>query len=389
MRLGKWLVVMDSAVLVLLALTLAWPVRLGLGFQLIVAAVLLVAIVAHVALSGAQPDEAPAEPVEAARPRVRRIADWVVVGLAGIALVVVLVSGFLLPNSVTAGRTGNPQMWLGIHQFATAALLVLVGGHMGLNGERVRAILGRRIKLPRAVMVVVLAVVVAAGALAAGASGFLTWWAAPFSAAPGMVIGQNPGQGIGTTRPDGFPTEFPSGVPTDWPSEAVPSDWGTPGSGGRSDSDQPRPDITPGAFPNGPGGGRVTNQPLGDGAVPGLAQGAGAVARAAAEYLAIMAMVGVLVGAGAWALGRRRGPASTAPTAGTPLTGAPPSADEMVVEGFDDGEAGREDLLQPDADLPVQPGPDEGADTDGQGREAADADGPARRNVLGHRADDQ
>jgi hypothetical protein len=124
------------------------------------------------------------------RARLKFIVD----ALMLVSIALVAVSGVLISEIVFPGAQGG-GIWRALHYFASAVSLMLLGVHIGLNWSFVK----RMIKLPRAVALPIVAVLLAAilgfGGYSLVTSSFSGWLASPFT---GTVAGHGFGGGRGS-----------------------------------------------------------------------------------------------------------------------------------------------------------------------------------------------
>jgi len=118
-------------------------------------------------------------------------AGYIVDFLMLVCFAAVGISGAMISKVVFS--LGGGMIWRTVHYFASAALLVLLGIHLGLHVPFFAATLGRHIRLPQRVrrgLAIVLTVLICAwGCRCLVTTSFMQWLAMPFSASQGLTEG--------------------------------------------------------------------------------------------------------------------------------------------------------------------------------------------------------
>lgn len=136
-----------------------------------------------------------------------------------ISVLLVMLSGILISKVLFNGIWGHGGIWRLLHYASAAALLVLIGIHLGLHWNFVMGIFKRLIKIPssaaKPVCILLTLIIVSYGAYSTYSSSFREWISAPFTA--GVSAEGQPPSGNQRNRGTGSTQEgSPSGsLPTE------------------------------------------------------------------------------------------------------------------------------------------------------------------------------
>lgn len=143
-----------------------------------------------------------------ARTRIKYILDFLLL----LSITFILISGIMISQVYfTWLQVSSSMFWKTGHYFASAASLILVGVHIGLNRLFIKNMFTKVIKIPKAVTkplgIILLAAVVAYGGYSIATTSFVRWLTAPFTAVttkPGCQIPFGDGEGFRGMPQDGI-----------------------------------------------------------------------------------------------------------------------------------------------------------------------------------------
>lgn len=146
------------------------------------------------------------------RTRIKYVLDFLLL----VSMTFILISGIMISQVYfTWLQVSGSMFWKTGHYFASAASLILVGVHIGLNRLFIKNMFTRVIKIPKAVSkplgIILLAAVVAYGGYSIATTSFVRWLTAPFTevnSKPGGQIPFGDGEGFKGMPQDG--TNIPS-----------------------------------------------------------------------------------------------------------------------------------------------------------------------------------